>query len=287
MENMGLNKKALFKFLCSVVLLGLNGIMASHIALTSYEIVFLRNLIGLVLLAAVFFAGKGRIHIKEYRREVIFVGLSGMAMGLNWMFLFEAYKHIGVSLSSLLVYCAPVTVAMLSPILFKEKLTLFKIAGFVIVFSGVVMVNGEIAASDGSIWGMFCGIMSAVAYFCIIVFNKQAKNIRGMENAVVQLIGCFIVIAAFLGARQLFVIHIPPEAWPWILELGVVNTGVACYLYFSSLPELPVQTISAFSYVEPLSAVFFAALLLGEKMTVIQIIGAVCIIGGAMIAQRT
>ena len=75
MENMGLNKKALFKFLCSVVLLGLNGIMASHIALTSYEIVFLRNLIGLVLLAAVFFAGKGRIHIKEYRREVIFVGL--------------------------------------------------------------------------------------------------------------------------------------------------------------------------------------------------------------------
>ena len=53
---MGLNKKALFKFLCSVVLLGLNGIMASHIALNNYEIVFLRNLIGLVLLAAIFFA---------------------------------------------------------------------------------------------------------------------------------------------------------------------------------------------------------------------------------------
>ena len=75
------------------------------------------------------------------------------------------------------------------------------------------------------------------------------------------------------------------ETWPWILVLGLVNTGIGCYLYFSPLSKLPVQTVAVCGYLEPLSAVLFAALLLGEKMSALQYIGAVCIIGGAMIGE--
>ena len=77
----------------------------------------------------------------------------------------------------------------------------------------------------------------------------------------------------------------PAAAWPWVLVLGIVNTGIGCYLYFSPLSKIPVQTVAVCGYLEPLSAVVFAALLLGEEMTVIQIIGAACIIGGAMIGE--
>ena len=80
-------------------------------------------------------------------------------------------------------------------------------------------------------------------------------------------------------------IHVPSEAWPWILFLGSVNTGIGCWLYFSPLSELPVQTVAVCGYLEPLSAVVFSALLLGEKMTGIQIVGAACIIGGAVIGE--
>lgn len=279
-----MDKKALIKYLCALLLFGLNGIVASHISMNSYEIVFLRTMIGSILLILLFLIGKGKFHIRENKKDTVFIVLSGIAMGASWMFLYEAYQQIGVSFASLLYYCGPVIVMILSPLIFKEKLILPKIIGFLIVLAGIFLVNGN-AAVEGNVWGLFCGGMSAVMYFFMVTLNKRAKKITGMENSVIQLTVSFLTVAVFVGIKQAFVIHIPAEAWPWILILGIVNTGIGCYLYFSPLSKIPVQTVAICGYLEPLSAVVFAAILLGEKMTMLQIIGAVCIIGGAMVGE--
>ena len=106
-----------------------------------------------------------------------------------------------------------------------------------------------------------------------------------MENAVIQLTVSFLTVAVFIGIKQAFVIQIPDDAWLWILILGIVNTGIGCYLYSSPLSQLPIQTVAICGYLEPLSAVVFAAILLNERMTIVQIIGAVCIIGGTMVGE--
>ena len=74
--------------------------------------------------------------------------ISRCAMGTSWMFLYEAYFRIGVGIASLLYYCGPVIVMVLSPLVFGEKLTGYKIAGFLSVLIGVVMLNGT--AQGGS-----------------------------------------------------------------------------------------------------------------------------------------
>ncbi len=280
-----MDKKAFLKYIAALLLFGLNGIVASHIPLNSYEIVFLRTLIGSILLVALFLIGKGKFHIKEYKKDTVFIALSGVAMGTSWMFLYEAYSQIGVSLASLLYYCGPVIVMILSPLIFKEKLTLPKIIGFATVIIGIALVNGNAANANGNKWGLLCGGLSAVMYFFMVTLNKQSKNITGMENSVIQLIVSFLTVAVFVGVKQSFIINIPTEAWGWILVLGIVNTGIGCYLYFSPLSKLPVQTVAVCGYLEPLSAVVFATVLLGEKMTLVQVIGACCIIGGAMIVE--
>lgn len=280
-----MNSKAFIKYISALLLFGLNGIVASHIPMNSYEIVFLRTLIGSILLIALFLLGKGRFHIKEYKKDTLFIVFSGVAMGTSWMFLYEAYQQIGVSLSSLLYYCGPVIVMILSPLIFREKLTAPKLFGFATVLVGIFLVNGNATQSSSNPWGLFCGAMSAVMYFFMVTLNKQSKNISGMENSVIQLVVSFLTVAVFMGIKQGFVLDVPVSAWGWILVLGIVNTGIGCYLYFSPLAKLPVQTVAVCGYLEPLSAVVFAALLLGEKMTVIQIVGAVCIIGGAMIGE--
>lgn len=279
-----MDRKALIKYLTALLLFGFNGIVASQIAMSSYEIVFLRTMIGSVLLIGLFVLGKGRFHLLEHRRDSLFIVLSGVAMGASWMFLYEAYQQIGVSLASLLYYCGPVIVMVLSPLIFKEKLTWPKGIGFLIVLIGIVLVNGQLAGGN-NVWGMFCGVMSAVMYFLMVTLNKQSRQITGMENAVIQLTVSFLTVAAFVGFKQAFVIHVPNGAWPWILVLGIVNTGIGCYLYFSPLSRLPVQTVAICGYLEPLSAVVFSAILLNEQMTFIQIIGAACIIGGAMVGE--
>ncbi|MBE6872020.1 MAG: EamA family transporter [Ruminococcaceae bacterium] len=280
-----MDKKAFIKYVASMLLFGLNGIVASHIPLSSYEIVLMRTLIGGALLAVLFLLGKGKFQIKAHKKDTLFIVLSGVAMGTSWMLLYEAYQQIGVSLSSLLYYCGPVIVMVLSPLIFRERLTAPKIIGFAVVLVGIVLVNGNIAATDGSVWGFVCGMLSAVMYFFMVTLNKQSKHITGLENSVIQLVAGFLTVFAFVSIKQGFVLDVPPVAWGWILMLGLVNTGVGCYLYFSSLSKLPVQTVAVCSYLELLSAVVFAALLLGEQMTAVQIVGAACIIGGAMIGE--
>lgn len=280
-----MDKKAFIKYLSALLLFGLNGIVASHIMLSSYEIVFLRTLIGSVLLMILFLLSKGKFHLVEYKKDTMFIVLSGMAMGTSWMFLYEAYQQIGVSLASLLYYCGPVIVMILSPMIFKEKLTAPKIIGFLIVLVGIVFVNGNVIDDNRNTWGIICGAMSAVMYFFMVTLNKQSKNITGLENSVIQLVVSFLTVAVFVGCKQGFIIEIPSDAMIWILILGIVNTGIGCYLYFSPLAKLPVQTIAVCGYLEPLSAVVFASILLHEKMIIVQMIGALCIIGGAMIGE--
>ena len=206
-------------------------------------------------------------------------------MGLSWMFLYEAYQQIGVSLSSLLYYCGPVIVMMLSPMLFHEKLSKPKVIGFAVVIVGVFLVNGNAMGPGKNSWGLFCGAMSALMYFLMVTLNKQSRYITGMENSVIQLTISFLTVTVFVIAKQAFVFHVSADTWFWIFVLGIFNTGIGCYLYFSPLSELPAQTVAVCGYLEPLSAVIFAALLLGEQMSILQMIGAVCIIGGAMIGE--
>ncbi len=281
-----MDKTAFIKYLTALLLFGLNGIVASNIPLGSCEIVFLRTLIGSILLIFIFLLGKGRFRIKKFKKDTMFIIMSGVAMGTSWMFLYEAYQQIGVSLSSLIYYCGPVIVMILSPLIFQEKLTAPKLLGFAAVLAGIFLVNGNAAVSSNS-WGLFCGAMSAIMYFFMVTLNKQAKHITGMENAVIQLVVSFLTVAVFMGINQgySFIFSIPENAWGWILILGIINTGIGCYLYFSPLSKIPVQTVAVCGYLEPLSAVIFAALLLGERMSALQITGAACIIGGAMIGE--
>ena len=94
--------KSYFKYILALLLFGSNGVVASHIALSSYEIVLLRTLIGSLLLIVLFLLNKGGFAFLQKKTDFLFLAASGAAMGISWMFLYEAYQQIGVSLSSLL-----------------------------------------------------------------------------------------------------------------------------------------------------------------------------------------
>ena len=278
-------KQAYFKYIFALLLFGTNGIVANSISLTSYEIVFLRTLIGSLFLIIMYLLSKRKITFLHHKKELIFLAVSGISMGASWMFLYEAYQQIGVSISSLAYYCGPIIVMMLSPVLFHEKLTKIKISGFLSVLAGLFLVNGSSLQAGSSGFGIFCGAMSAVMYAFMVIFNKKVQSIKGLENSMLQLTISFLTVALFIGAKQGFIIHVAATDWFPIIFLGLVNTGIGCYLYFSPLSQIPVQTVSICGYLEPLSAVVFSALFLKEKLTCIQIAGAVLILSGAIFAE--
>ena len=88
-----------------------------------------------------------------------------------------------------------------------------------------------------------------------------------------------------MGIKQGLSITVAPEDWIWIFIIGAVNSGFGCYLYFSSIAALPVQTVAVCGYLEPVTALVLAALILGERMSPVQLLGALLIIAGAMTAE--
>jgi drug/metabolite transporter (DMT)-like permease len=273
------------KYLAALLMFGMNGIVASYIALSSYEIVFTRTLIGSLLLFALYALTRQKVHLFHNHTHSLCLLVAGIAMGASWMFLYEAYQRIGVSMASLAYYCGPVFVMVLSPILFHERLTWAKIAGFLAVLVGMLCVNLQALNEVDATWGLVCGVMSAVMYAFMVVFNKKAKSITGLENSMWQLLISCMTVAVFVGLKQGFVIHIEAENWMPILILGVFNTGIGCYFYFSSIGSLPVQTVAICGYLEPLSAVVFSVLFLHERMSILQVLGAVLILGGAAFGE--
>lgn len=278
-------KRAYLKYIAALLLFGSNGIVASRIALNSYEIVLLRTLIGSLLLIAIYFMRKGKLTFYRNRKQFLFLCISGIAMGTSWIFLYEAYAQVGVSISSLLYYCGPVLVMALSPILFREKLGVSKTIGFVCVLCGIFLVNGNAFDGSGNSFGFFCSIMSAVMYAFMVICNKKAANITGLENSMLQLLISFLTVAVFVGFKQDFAMQIAPSSIVPIFVLGLLNTGIGCYFYFSSIGSLPIQTVAICGYLEPLSAVLFSVAILREVMSPLQIVGAVLMIGGAIFTE--
>lgn len=278
-------KRSYFKYIFALLLFGSNGIVASFTSMNSYEIVLLRTLLGSFLLLAIFILGKGKFTFYKSKKHFLYLAVSGIAMGTSWMLLYEAYIRIGVSISSLLYYCGPVIVMVLSPLLFKEKLNIFKVSVFISVLCGVFLVNGNTLSGSGDTFGILCGVLSAVMYAFMVIFNKKATSITGLENSTLRLIISFLAVAVFVGIKQGFVMDIPTESILPLLILGFINTEIGCYFYFSSIGNLPVQSVAICGYLEPLSAVMLSMLILRETMLPMQIIGAVLILGGAIFGE--
>ena len=280
-----MKNKAIFKYIAALLLFGSNGIVASYISLSSYEIVFTRTLIGSLFLVLIFISTRQKMRFWTDKLHFLYLAISGIAMGTSWMFLYEAYAQIGVSIATLAYYCGPVIVMILSPIIFKEKMTAAKLIGFLAVVLGMLCVNGHALLQGSVSRGLIFGICSAFAYAFMVIFNKKAISITGLENPMWQLIISFLTVAIFVGLKQGFSINIAAQNLLPILFLGIVNTGIGCYFYFSSIGDLPVQTVAIGGYLEPLSALFFSAAFLGEALGFAQIVGAILILGGAAFGE--
>lgn len=278
-------KKDYLKYLTGLLLFGSNGIIASHIVLSSYEIVFLRSVLGSLLLIVMYLASGHHFTAFSHKKDLLFLTASGIAMTADWLFLFEAFQQMGVSLSIIINYCGPAIAVAASVILFQDKLTLSKAIALGTALVGAILVN---SFSDGSMVtpaGLLCAVISAFSYAALVILNKCSKNITGTENAVIQLFVTAVTVTVYMGIRYGLQFSIPADNWPWILWLSLLNTGIGCYFYFSSISSLPVQTVAVCGYLEPLSAVLFSLIFLHEAMVPLQWVGGLMIIGGALFSE--
>lgn len=278
--------KSQLQFIIAMLIFGSIGLFVKAINMPSSVIVLMRTIIGSLFLALVILIRKQPINREAILNNLPVLVLAGVVLGTGWAFLFEAYRYTTVSAATLLYYCAPIVVFLLSPAIFKESLTWSKMLGIASAIIGMVIVNGLGIGGSNPYLGLICGIVSALLYAALMILNKFIKNLSGLESTLAQLI-----IAAFTMTFYVLLSHESKWSFSSRLEIfllvtvGIVHTGIACYLYFSSMQKLPGQTIAVLSYIDPVSALFFSAIFLNERLTLFQILGALLILGGTAFSQ--
>ena len=281
------DKSTYIQFITAMVIIGTIGIFRRNIALSSAVLAFMRGLLGSLSLG-LFVKARGQkiFHGMETKKFLLLV-LNGAIIGVNWIFLFEAYRYTTVAVATLCYYLQPTLLILVSPIFFKEKLTPRKLFFALIAFAGMVLVSGVIGGEAGNLRGVAFGLAAALLYTMAVIINKTVIGVDPFEKTIIQLASAAVVLIPYiLLTEDMAAIH--PDVMTVILVIivGVIHTGFVYYLYFGSMERLNAQAVAILSYIDPVVAVLASWIFLKEPLTLMVIIGAVLIIGSAILSER-
>ena len=266
----------------SMAIFGTLAPFVRRIGVTSGELALYRAIMAAGLIAVFLLVTKQKIPFTAIKKEIPLLLLSGMAMGFNWILLFQAYKFTTVSVATLSYYFAPVIVTILCPIIFREKLTKKQIICFIMSTLGLVLITGigDLNGASSHLTGILFGLGAASLYATVIMLNKFIKNVEGIHRTFLQFLAAIMVLVPYVMLTpRSGLAALDGIGWICLLIVGFVHTGVTYCLYFTSLKDIPGQKAAILSYIDPLIAVVISVTILGESMSFIQIIGGLLILG--------
>lgn len=281
--------RSLLMLTLSMVIFGSIGIFRRYIPLSSAALACFRGLAGALVLFLAAKAQKKTISHHIGAGKVLRLAVTGALMGLNWIFLFEAYNHTTVATATLCYYMQPTIVMLLSPLLFSERLTGRKGLCVVLSLIGMVLVSG--LAESGAprlaeMKGVLFGLAAAVLYASVVIMNKKLPGLDAYEKTIIQLLSAAAALIPYLlFAGKPAAVTWTPTVIAMLAVVGVMHTGLAYALYFGSMDGLKAQTVALLSYLDPIVALVLSALILKERMTPFGIAGAVLIIGAALMSE--
>ncbi len=266
---------------------GTIGIFTHYIPLPSSVIALVRAVVGTLFLGAGMLLLRRKPDFSAAKADLVPLVISGFFLGFNWILLFEAYRYTTVSAATLCYYMAPVFTVLLAPILWREKLPPVRLCCVGAAFVGMIFVSGILDTDGvGDFRGILLGLAAATFYTGVVVCNKYMKALSSTDRTLLQL----GVAAILVFIYTLFTVDGANLVWDGrtvvlLAIVGIVHTGVAYTLYFGAMPRLSTFTIAIGSYLDPILAVVLSAVFLREPIGIGGIVGAVLILGSAIVSE--
>lgn len=281
-------RAAKLRLIFAMTMFGTLGLFVRAIPLPSSVIALVRGAVGAAFLLAVCAMRKTPPNKAAIRRNLKYLIPCGVAMGFNWILLFEAYRYTTVAVATLCYYLSPVIILLLSPVLLKEKLTALKAGCIALALGGMFLVSGVVQSGGTGFnaTGILLGLGAAVLYAFIVLLSKQLTDISSYDTTIMELgISAVVMLVYNLMTVDLSALTCTPIGFASLAMVAIFHTGVCYALYFGSIAVLPAQTSALFSYIDPVVAILLSALLLREPMDVLSAIGAVLILGSTLLGE--
>jgi drug/metabolite transporter (DMT)-like permease len=203
-------------------------------------------------------------------------------------------KTAQASTTAWIVATSPVFIAILGWLILKEKLTWLQSSGIALAMLGVIAVvsKGElsnIAIGKFGSYGDFLILISAINWAVFSILSR-----RGLKNHPSTMMTLWIMTIGWLLTSVAFVVNknyidipiLDLRGWVAIIFLGIFTTGLAYITWFDALAQLPAAQTGAFLFVEPLTSMVVAAIVLNEQITLVSVLGGAIILVGIWLVNR-
>lgn len=279
--------KAKGSLLAAMTVFGTVGIFVRYIPLPGATVAFFRGVLGFLFISLLMLITGKKPSFTAIKKNLWILLLSGGAMGLNWVFLFESYRHTTVAVATICYYLAPVFLVLVSPLL-GERLTGKKLILSAVALLGMVFVSGVLNGGISGGKGIPFAVAAAVLYTTVMFLNKKLGEISAYDKTLVQLAAAVVVILPYclltggFGMEQMM-----GRDYALLAVVGIVHTGIAYWLYFGALGKLPSQSVALYSYLDPVLAIILSALWLKDPLHWQEALGAVLILGSTLLSEFT
>lgn len=280
--------KSKVQFILSMIIFGTIGLVVRYIDLSSSERALLSSFIGCLFLLLISIVMKKKISWNVVKANAFILILSGIALGGNWVFLYQSYDYTTIANATLGYYFAPVFVMILSPFILRESLSIKKIVCIGIAIIGMLMILGEGVSTSGldDLLGISFGLIAAAFYAALLLLNKFIRDIGKLEQTIIQLgMTAFLLMPYVFLTEGFSIFEVSSSSIPFIIIIGVINTGIGFWLFFSGMEGLKGQSIAMLSYVDPFVAIVISTMILQEPMTIVQILGGVLLLGSTFVSE--
>ena len=278
-----------FYVAAAAVIWGSNGVIVNLVPYDAYTVAFFRVVFASLTLLPVVLLTRKREVMNTVRHWKIMLSL-GCLLALGWALLFHSMKLIAIANAVLLNYMAPIFVALLAPLVLKEKLEKSTLLALAVSVAGIVVIsyqqNLRISDPDNfNLAGIILGLLAGLAYAGFVVISKRALS--SFSSPVVAFYSYSVASICLLP----FVIgtDFSPDLTPWMLMLvlGIFNTAFAVTLYLKGLGMIKAQKAVIFTYLEPASAVVFGFFFLAQPPTLLMLVGGFLIlVAGYIVTSR-
>lgn len=282
-------KRSILMLLISVLIFGSIGVFRRLMDFPSGFIAMCRGLVGALFIAVYIKLRGGKLRGGISRRSLLFALASGVFIGVNWLFLFEAFIYTTVPVATLFNHTEPFFVFFLAAIFLGEKLTLRKTVCSFVALAGMVLLSGVIETGFGdsdSLRGVLYGLASGILYAVVIIFNKKLSDVDMYRRAAMQLVAAGAVVIPYVILKgELADLPSEPLSWLLLAFVCLVHTGLAYVLHFGGMDGVDAYTVGLITYIDPITALILSAVILREQLTVLGMIGAVLILGATLASE--
>ncbi|MEA3511262.1 MAG: DMT family transporter [Actinomycetota bacterium] len=209
------------------------------------------------------------------------VVLLGTALAAHWLSFFVALNLTTVAVTLAILYIGPVLAAILSGPVLNERVSRHAYTGLAVAVVGTLFVIRP--GSGATVAGVVVAAISGVLLAVIMLLGKLlAAGLGGLVVATWELVVASVVIVPFTVQA----VRESGEYWPQFVVLGAIFTGLAGVVFWTSMRRLPVAMVSVIMYLEPASAVVWAALFLGEQPDLLTWSGVILVVAAGTIATQ-